>query len=214
MYNTKFVQKLAFAYRNCPLILETTKHFQAYINCLLWSGIENFPKCAVYDIVNGLILIFAQRTNLQRTNLLLFASVWLEVTWPPLRARFLDTFQVRRCWVKIDSAMNLWEKPSSEFVQCVLWVIRLTKTVSRSAVLFATLWHLTNDTLRRLTPAVTDRPPPSYDASSPFRRCRLLHSCSNASSAQRLLLAASYICLVTFSVLYYVTVSFFSYCTP
>jgi len=30
MYNTKFVQKLAFAYRNCPLSLETTKHFQAY----------------------------------------------------------------------------------------------------------------------------------------------------------------------------------------
>ena len=50
MYNTKFVQKLAFAYRNCPLSLETTKHFQAYINSLLWSGVENFPKCAVYDI--------------------------------------------------------------------------------------------------------------------------------------------------------------------
>ena len=50
MYNTKFVQKLAFAYRNCPLSLEATKHFQAYINSLLWSGVENFPKCAVYDI--------------------------------------------------------------------------------------------------------------------------------------------------------------------
>ena len=36
MYNTKFVQKLAFAYRNCPLSLETAKHFQAYINSLLW----------------------------------------------------------------------------------------------------------------------------------------------------------------------------------
>ena len=35
MYDTKFVQKLAFAYRNCPLSLETTKHFQAYINSLL-----------------------------------------------------------------------------------------------------------------------------------------------------------------------------------
>jgi len=50
MYNTKFVQKLALAYRNCPLNLETTRHFQAYINSLLWSGIENFPKCAVYDM--------------------------------------------------------------------------------------------------------------------------------------------------------------------
>jgi len=52
MYNTKFVQKLAFAYRNCPLSRETTKHFQAYINSLLCSGIENLPKCAVYDIVS------------------------------------------------------------------------------------------------------------------------------------------------------------------
>jgi len=39
MYNAKIVQKLAFAYRNCPLSLETTKHFQAYINSLLWSDI-------------------------------------------------------------------------------------------------------------------------------------------------------------------------------
>jgi len=54
MYDTKFVQKLAFSYRNCPLSLETTKHFQTYINSLLWSGIEIFPKCAVYNIVNGL----------------------------------------------------------------------------------------------------------------------------------------------------------------
>jgi len=62
MYNTKFVQKLAFAYRNCPLSLETTKHFLAYTDSFLWSGIENFPKCAIYDIVNGLIVIFAHRT--------------------------------------------------------------------------------------------------------------------------------------------------------
>jgi len=50
---------------------------------------------------------------------------------------------------------------------------------------------------------------PFYDASSPFHQCCLLRSCYNASAAQRLLLAASYICLVTFSVLYYVTDSFF-----
>jgi len=73
---------------------------------------------------------------------------------------------------------------------------------------------LTNDTLttfssssdcyddwRRPSPTVRR---PSYDASSPFRRCRLLRSCSNASSAQRLLLAASYI-----SVLCYATDLFF-----
>jgi len=44
---------------------------------------------------------------------------------------------------------------------------------------------------------------------SPFCRCRLLRGCYNASAAQRLLLAASYVFLVTFSVLYYVTDSFF-----
>jgi len=38
-------------------------------------------------------------------------------------------FQVRHCWIKIDSSVNLGETPSSEFMQCVLWVIRLTKTV-------------------------------------------------------------------------------------
>jgi len=63
MCNTEFVQKLAFAYRNCPLSPETTKHFQAYINSLLWPCIENFPKCAVYDIVDGLILISAQKNK-------------------------------------------------------------------------------------------------------------------------------------------------------
>jgi len=43
--------------------------------------------------------------------------------------RFFDTFQASRCWIKIDSAVNLGETPSSEFVQCVRWVIRLMKTV-------------------------------------------------------------------------------------
>jgi len=59
MCNTKF----AFAYRNCPLSLETTKPFQAYINSLLWYGIENFPKCAVYDIVNGLNAMDTEGTS-------------------------------------------------------------------------------------------------------------------------------------------------------
>jgi len=64
MYNTKFVQKLAFAYRNCPLSLETTKHFQAYINSLLCSGIDNFINVLLMT-VNGLILIFTLGTCLQ-----------------------------------------------------------------------------------------------------------------------------------------------------
>jgi len=77
---------------------------------------------------------------------------------------------------------------------------------------------LTNDTLNTLSSSSGcyddwRRPSPtvrrlSNDASSPFRRCRLLRCCSNASAAQRLLLAASYIFLVTFSVLYYVTDSY------
>jgi len=45
-----------------------------------------------------------------------------------LGARFLDTFHVRRCWIEIDSAVNIRKTPSSEFVQCVLWEIRLVKT--------------------------------------------------------------------------------------
>jgi len=143
------------------------------------------------------------------------------------RAWFLNTVQVRHCWIKIDSAVNLGEKPSSVFMQCVLWVIRLTKIVSWSAVLFTTLWHaescMTNNTLTTFSsssryyddwcrPSTTIRRS-SNDASSPFRRCRLL-SCtmqySNLPAVLRLLLAASYICLVTFLVLYYIIVSFFT----
>jgi len=50
---------------------------------------------------------------------------------------------------------------------------------------------------RKLTPDVIDRPP------TVLRRQQSVPSCYNASAAQRLLLAASYIFLVTFSVLYY-----------
>jgi len=38
-------------------------------------------------------------------------------------------FLFRCCWTKIDSAVNLRETPSSEFVQCVLLVILLANTV-------------------------------------------------------------------------------------
>jgi len=50
------------------------------------------------------------------------ADVFKPGTW------FLGTFQVKRSWIKINSAVNPGETPSSELVQCVLWVIRLTKT--------------------------------------------------------------------------------------
>jgi len=46
MYNTKLVQTLAFAYSHCPLSLETTKHFQTYINSLFaeTNGKLNGPR--------------------------------------------------------------------------------------------------------------------------------------------------------------------------
>jgi len=120
--------------------------------------------------------------------------------------------------------VNLGDKPSSEFVQCVLWAIRLKK--NRWVDLLCCSPHcdtaescLTNDTLttfssssncyddwRRPSPTVCR---PSYDTSNPLHRCPLLRSCYNASAAQLLLLAARYNCFVTFSVLYYVAISFF-----
>jgi len=63
------------------------------------------------------------------------------------------------------------------------------------------------DDWRRPSPTVRR---PSNDAISPFCRCHLC-SCYNVSAAQRLLLAASYMFLVTFSVLYYVTDFFLLY---
>jgi len=77
----------------------------------------------------------------------------------------------RRC---SNGGSDLWTLLMSDVVEyrsTVLWVIRLTKTVSRSAVLFATLWHCRELSGKRyahrlqfefwllwqLTPAVTDR---------------------------------------------------------
>jgi len=139
-------------------------------------------------------------------------------------ARVLVTSQVRRCWIKIDSAVNFRGKSSSVFMQCRLWVIRLTKTVSRSAVLFATLWdcrELSDDTLatvsessgcydnnwRRPSPTVRR---PSYDASSPFRRCRLARC---VLTCETLAAAASYYCWWHSRSLYYVRVPPFPFCT-
>jgi len=156
----------------------------------------------------------------------LFATVWREITTAAvfkLGARFLDTFQARRGWIKIDSAVTLGETPSSEFVQYVLrgdttdedrWVDLLCCSPHCDTAESC----LTNDTLtsfssssdcyddwRRPSPTACC---PSYDASSPFHQSRLLRSCSDASAAQRLLLAASYIVLVTFLVLYCYRLSF------
>jgi len=83
------------------------------------------------------------------------------------------------------------------------------KSICRAVRHTLTTFSLSSDCYDdRSRPSPTVRRP-SYDASSRFRRCRLLRSCYNASAAQRLLLAASYIFLVTFSLLYYATDSFF-----
>jgi len=74
------------------------------------------------NLVSGRVDLFSP-VCYRRTRSQVTAAVF------KLAARFLVTFQVRRCWIKIDSAVNLGETPSLEFVQCVLWVIWLTKTV-------------------------------------------------------------------------------------
>jgi len=66
MYNTKFAQKLAFAYRNCPLSLETTKHFQANINSICDLVLKIFLNVLfTTQLMDLYILIFAQRAGLQ-----------------------------------------------------------------------------------------------------------------------------------------------------
>jgi len=118
-----------------------------------------------------------------------------------LRAQFLNTCQGRHCRIKIDSAVNLGEKSSLEFRQCMLWVIQRTKTVSQFAVLFATLWHCRELSdkwytphfqwvLQRLTPAVTDRLPPVLTSPAVHSVCAIYHAM--CQPANRLLLAASY----------------------
>jgi len=113
-------------------------------------------------------------------------------------------FQVRRCWIKIDSIVNVGETSSSEFVQCVLRVIRLTKTgesiccaVRHIETLPRSVWRTIRSPhsvwVMIATTIDTDRHRPS--AANPttpaVRRCRRLRSCHNAAASQRWLLAAS-----------------------
>jgi len=64
IYNTKFVQKLAFTFRNCLFSLETIKHFKhtSKVSCDLVLKI--FINVLLMT-VNRLILILAQMTGLQ-----------------------------------------------------------------------------------------------------------------------------------------------------
>jgi len=113
-------------------------------------------------------------------------------------------FQVRCCWIKIDSAVNLGEMPSSKFMQCVLWVIRLMKTVESICCAVChtvTLPRLSDEwyahytrfefwLLRRLTPAITNSPPPvlrrqQFVPSVSFTTHLSQHVCCSALAASR-----------------------------
>jgi len=78
---------------------------------------------------------------------------------------FLTLLKVRRCWIRINSAVNLGETPSSEFVPYVLWVIRLTKTaesiccaVRHTVTLPRAVWRTTHSppSIRVLIATTTD----------------------------------------------------------
>jgi len=81
------------------------------------------------------------------------------------------------------------ESPSDttgEDLVLVRWVVLPRFSPRRdTAVSYLTNDTLTTSMLRRLTAGITDRSTPSYDASSPFLRCRLLHRVTT-----RLLLSA------------------------
>jgi len=148
--------------------METTKHFQAYINSLLWSGIENFPKSAVYDIVNGLILIFAQRTNLQSVKQDWEAFRFYKLYNTRIRGNSTNSskntieWPIERTpalWEQVDHNLGLvhgcvalrthsltqfhsWERrrARSSCSVCCGWY-DWRRPLSRSTVLFATLRH-------------------------------------------------------------------------
>jgi len=112
------------------------------------------------------------------TCLHLFATVWREVTWPPQCSNWGRDFS------------TLFKSDIVQWRSTVLWILQRRRArsscsvccgwcdwrrpLSRSAVLFATLWHCRELSyewyahhiqfefwlLRRLTPAVTDHPPP------------------------------------------------------
>jgi len=140
-----------------------------------------------------------------------------------LRAWFLVTFQVRRCRIKIDSAVNLGKK--AELGVRAVCAVGDTTDVDCWVDLLCCSLHcdtaescLTNDTLttfssssgcyddwRRPSPTVRRL---SYDATPAVRFVGVVYY-AVCQRANRLQLAATYICLVTFLVLYYVIVSCF-----
>jgi len=86
MYNTKFVQKLAFAYRNCPLSLETTRS-------LGQSSRGKYPYFWIYpNLLSGQCRTGGRKLRCQKTSSIL-SSVSIEFRLVTDRNRQTDTRQ-------------------------------------------------------------------------------------------------------------------------
>jgi len=59
--------------------------------------VENFPKCAVCDIVNSLILIFAQRTGLQSVMMSTNFELKQQQTCTQFALRVSDDLRLKLC---------------------------------------------------------------------------------------------------------------------
>jgi len=130
----------------------------------------------------------------------LFATVWREVTWPPLCSNWcaISRHFSNQMLNKNRQCCKSWR--DAELGVRAVCAVGDTTDEDRWIDLLCCLSHcdiaercLANDTLttfssssdcyddwRRPSPTVRS---PSYDASSPLRQCRLLRSCSNASAA-------------------------------
>jgi len=114
--------------------------------------------------------------------------------------------------------VNLGETSSSEFVQCVLWAIRLKKTVEsiccafrHTVTLLRAVWrtirwpHSVRVLIATTTVAGRHRPSAARPTTPAVRSVGVVYHvvCQHAN---RLLLAASYNFCVTFSLIYYVII--------
>jgi len=193
-----------FAYVFVPVTVCTCVHIgcapQLRCRCLLRRSRPSFPAVL--------------------TCFHLFATVWREVTYSPLCSNWGHDFSTLLTQTLLNKDRQCCESwRDAELGVRAVCAEGDTTDEDRWVDLLYYSPHcntaescLTNDTLttfssssdcyddwRRPSPTVRR---PSYDASSPFRRYRLLRSCHNASAAQHLLLAASYIFLATFSDFY------------
>jgi len=104
MYNTKFVQTLAFTYRNCPLSLETTKHMKTYINSLLWSGILLLGVRHIKDTAHEASLLLLKTVTFRLTVLWLWIagrSSCCRSELTRLRSLLIDWSIVQHCELEL-----------------------------------------------------------------------------------------------------------------